>query len=71
MTAPRITLYLDIVSPFGYIAFHVLRVGVLGSISIVSTNRYEELPGLCQVQCQLRPYLPGGSHEHLWKHTTH
>ncbi|KNG90764.1 2-hydroxychromene-2-carboxylate isomerase [Aspergillus nomiae NRRL 13137] len=25
MAAPRITLYLDIVSPFGYIAFHVLR----------------------------------------------
>ncbi|KAE8349518.1 thioredoxin-like protein [Aspergillus coremiiformis] len=25
MAAPRITLYLDIVSPFGYIAFHVLQ----------------------------------------------
>ncbi|KAB8239719.1 putative 2-hydroxychromene-2-carboxylate isomerase [Aspergillus alliaceus] len=25
MTVPRITLYLDVVSPFGYIAFHVLR----------------------------------------------
>lgn len=26
MAAPQITLYVDIVSPFAYIAFHVLRV---------------------------------------------
>ncbi|KAL4890955.1 thioredoxin-like protein [Aspergillus ambiguus] len=25
MSVPRVTLYLDIVSPFGYIAFHILR----------------------------------------------
>lgn len=27
MGAPKITLYVDIVSPFAYIAFHVLKVG--------------------------------------------
>lgn len=26
MSAPKITLYLDSVSPFAYIAYHVLRV---------------------------------------------
>lgn len=27
MGVPKITLYVDIVSPFAYIAFHILKVG--------------------------------------------
>lgn len=26
MAAPKITLYFDVVSPFAYLSFHVLRV---------------------------------------------
>jgi hypothetical protein len=29
MAVPQITLYVDIVSPFAYIAFHVLKVSLL------------------------------------------
>ena len=28
MAQPKITLYVDIVSPFGYMAFYLLKVGV-------------------------------------------
>lgn len=28
MAAPKITLYFDVVSPFAYIAFHALSVGL-------------------------------------------
>lgn len=29
MAQPKITFYVDIVSPFAYIAFYILNVGVL------------------------------------------
>lgn len=28
MAAPKVTLYFDVVSPFAYLAFHVLRVSI-------------------------------------------
>lgn len=31
MAAPKITLYFDIVSPFAYMAFHILRVSIPAS----------------------------------------
>ena len=32
MSGPKITLYVDIVSPFAYIAFQVLRVCILNPL---------------------------------------
>jgi hypothetical protein len=59
MAVPKITLYIDIVSPFAYIAFHILKVGaccepVLENVS----NRYSELAYFCQMQCELYAYFP-------------
>jgi hypothetical protein len=39
MGRPRITLYLDTVSPFGYIAYHILKVSPL----ITDAHRWERL----------------------------
>lgn len=70
MPSPKITLYMDIVSPFAYLAFHVLRV---------SMNQYSErglatdqtaLFYVCQVQCQIRAHLPRRSHEDLREQPT-
>lgn len=38
MAAPKITLYLDVVSPFAYMAFHVLRVRVSLIARILADN---------------------------------
>lgn len=38
MAAPKITLYFDVVSPFAYIAFHVLRVSIYCDILCFDGN---------------------------------
>lgn len=41
MATPKITLYFDIVSPFAYIAFHVLRVCMAIAFRRVTDPRVE------------------------------
>lgn len=43
MPGPKITLYVDIISPFGYLAYYMLRV----SLSLVFF-RFSTIPVYCQ-----------------------
>jgi len=40
MASPKITLYFDIVSPFAYIAFHVLRVSRFSKTEVLDSHQY-------------------------------
>ena len=40
MAPPKIKLYLDVVSPFGYIAFHILQVRRNGTMRMISTTAF-------------------------------
>lgn len=72
MAAPKITLYIDVVSPFAYIAFHVLRVGFVGMAGCVGrlllTAAASELADVCQVQRHLRAHLSWWADEDMRKH---
>lgn len=77
MTTPSITLYLDIVSPFSYVAFHVLRVrnsllGIPGSINRPCTklNMIKAFSRFRSMQHHLCSHLPGRIDERLWQHAT-
>ena len=37
MPRPKLTLYLDVVSPFGYMAFHITRVGMQSFLCLEMT----------------------------------
>lgn len=68
MGAPKITLYVDIVSPFAYIAFHVLKVGQMIQVNYSSkANNFSELAHLCQGRCQLCSHPAGWSDAGLWQ----
>ena len=44
MSKPKLTLYIDLISPFVYLAFHVIRV------SISSRNSIKDFTMLCFFQ---------------------
>ena len=67
MSTAKITLYVDVVSPFTHIAFHVLRVRTVPQHSTQRTGRSTDiqiaLPRLRPVHPLLRPRLPRRDHQ--------
>jgi len=62
MPQPKITLYVDIVSPFGYIAFYLLKVQILRSILLTTPANPENKNSPVFKQCEITyvPILLGG-----------
>lgn len=63
MPQPKITLYVDIVSPFGYMAFYVLKVGYPCSAyicRILTIGRLKHSPVFKHVEITYVPILLGG-----------
>lgn len=61
MSGPKITLYVDIVSPFAYIAFHVLKVAFTpDSLLKMTLSRLQNSPTFSKVDVNYVPILLGG-----------
>lgn len=71
----KITLYVDVVSPFAYIAYHILRVCDMPTFShwaakVFSLTRVIARAGVQGLSNNIHTHLSWRSHEKDWKHAT-